>query len=114
MLPALKSTDSLMSDDLEQRMRDNCLARCPNCNGSGFVRDQIAFGKQMQERRTAHNLTLRELAAQMGLRVNYLSDLEHGRRRWRSGLIAAHWDAISMLRPNLENDLAMAALSSPA
>lgn len=86
-----------MSSELEQKMREQCLRPCPHCKGSGFVRDEVSFGKQMQAHRTAANVTLRQLAPKMGLSVGYISDLEHGRKKWRSGLILAYMDSLRTL-----------------
>lgn len=67
---------------------------CPTCNGSGTIRDERAFGRLMQARRMAAKATLGKVAKRMELSVGYISDLEHGRKRWRGGLIAAYVDAL--------------------
>jgi hypothetical protein len=103
-----------MSSDLEQKMREQCLRPCTACSGSGFVRDEIAFGQRMQAYRESARVTLRVLATELGLSVGYLCDLEHGRKRWGSELTLKYINALGNLRRNLESDSAIAAASSPA
>lgn len=68
---------------------------CPRCKGTGKVRDEAKLGGQMQERRKAANLTLREVSKQMGITIGYLCDLEHGRRIWSPKLQQSFQEAIS-------------------
>lgn len=67
---------------------------CPTCNGSGRVPDPKAKGREMAARRKQARVTLREVAAHMGFSVGYVSDLEHGRKKWRGGLVIAYMDAV--------------------
>jgi predicted transcriptional regulator len=67
---------------------------CPTCKGRGYVRDEVLYGARMMRLRKKHGLTLREVAARMEKSIGYVSDLEHGRKRWRGGLIAAYVDAV--------------------
>lgn len=55
---------------------------CPRCSGTGRVFDVKAIGKAMQARREKAGLTLREVAAELGISIGYLSDREHGRRQY--------------------------------
>jgi predicted transcriptional regulator len=71
---------------------------CPRCGGTGRIRDEAAFGAAVKAMRTGARVTLREVAAHTGLSVGYISDLEHGRKRWRGGLIIAYGDAVERLK----------------
>lgn len=84
-----------MLDNLHRVM--NQTKTCPMCNGLGRVRDERTFGKEMQEKRKAAHVKLREVAAHMEKSVSYVSDLEHGRKKWRGGLIVAYVDALEVL-----------------
>lgn len=55
---------------------------CPHCGGSGLIPDNSSIGAEMQKLRTQANITLREVAGLMNISIGYLSDLEHGRKRW--------------------------------
>lgn len=55
---------------------------CPTCSGTGRLPDVKAIGKAMQARREKGGLTLREVAAELGISIGYLSDREHGRRQY--------------------------------
>jgi transcriptional regulator with XRE-family HTH domain len=68
---------------------------CQTCNGTGWVRDEKAFGATMQAKRKAAKATLQDVAKRMELSIGYISDLEHGRKRWRGGLIIAYVNALS-------------------
>ena len=57
---------------------------CPACLGTGKVPDHICIGGCMRELRRC---SLRELAQRMGVSYSHLSLLEHGKRRWTSGLV---------------------------
>lgn len=59
---------------------------CPACAGTGQILDRAAFGAQMQAKREAAGLTLRELAERMEMSIGYVSDLEHGRKAWGDGI----------------------------
>lgn len=55
---------------------------CPNCKGSGVVPDPKAQGREMMKTRKAAGVTLREVASILELSIGYVSDLEHGRKKW--------------------------------
>lgn len=57
---------------------------CPTCSGTGRLPDVKAIGKAMQARREKGGLTLREVAAELGISIGYLSDREHGRRQYKN------------------------------
>lgn len=79
---------------MAQNGDQRCLTICSTCSGSGWVRDNAAYGAIMHARRKAARLKLRELADKTGLSISYLSDLEHGRKKWRSGLILTYAEAL--------------------
>ena len=54
---------------------------CSHCGGTGLEYHNPDFGKDVRKMRTEHEITLRELANEMGISVGYLSDLESGRRK---------------------------------
>lgn len=56
--------------------------KCPRCKGTGKVTDYVALGAKLKKKRENANLTLREVAELMGISISYLSDLEHGRKKW--------------------------------
>ncbi len=58
---------------------------CPQCGGTGEV---INF-KSLAKLRTESGLTLKQVAAKMGISYQYLCDLEHGRRAWNGALFEA-------------------------
>lgn len=60
---------------------------CPHCEGTGKVIDHKVLGEASKLRRELYKIVLRELAKKMGISVGYLSDLEHGRKKWNSDLI---------------------------
>lgn len=68
---------------------------CTHCNGTGQIRDERALGKTMQERRKEARKRLREVAVLMGISVGYLSDLEHGRKKWTDKLLSGYNQAIA-------------------
>lgn len=95
-----------MSKSSDENQRDSGqvhgvvrLRPCSHCNGSGTVRDEAAFGAEMQAKREAAKVLLREMARHMELSIGYISDLEHGRKKWRGGLILAYMDALDCLKP---------------
>lgn len=61
---------------------------CPNCNGTGRVLDDAAFGQKMRYLRERKEVTLRALAKAMGISAPYLSDLELGRRHWHENIVS--------------------------
>lgn len=63
---------------------------CPHCGGTG---EKIDF-KEIAGRRKERNLTLREVSGKMGISIQYLSDLEHGRRNWDAQLLNAFNKAV--------------------
>lgn len=68
---------------------------CPHCNGTGRLRDEQALGQTMMARRKAAKKVLREVAASMSVSIGYLSDLEHGRKKWSDQLLARYNRAIA-------------------
>ena len=62
--------------------------KCKHCNGTGKVIDMVALGISLQKEREATGLTLAEVSQSMGISVGYLSDMEHGRKRWSDERIA--------------------------
>lgn len=56
--------------------------QCPKCKGSGVVPDPKAKGAELMRARKAAGVTLQEIASILELSIGYISDLEHGRKRW--------------------------------
>ena len=69
---------------------------CSACNGTGREQDDAAIGAQMQARRERAGLTLREVGKRIDYSIGYVSDLEHGRKRWSEELQAAYEDATNL------------------
>jgi transcriptional regulator with XRE-family HTH domain len=61
--------------------------RCECCAGTGKKLNHYDVGRKMRELRMSKGLTLKEVVAAIGYTASYLSDLEHGRRSWNTGLI---------------------------
>jgi len=57
---------------------------CSTCGGSGFQIDPIL----LKFRRQAQHLSITECAKRMGVSIAYVCELEHGRKRWNSELLA--------------------------
>ncbi len=68
-------------------------APCPTC-GTARKAYGIETGPTLRERRTGI-LSLRAMAASMGVAASYLSDLELGRRPWRDALVSRFMDALT-------------------
>lgn len=56
---------------------------CPRCGGSGV----LVKNAELTARRLERDLTLTETARRMGISIQYLSDLEKGRRNWDAELV---------------------------
>jgi predicted transcriptional regulator len=68
---------------------------CPQCGGRGKVCDPAQIGARLKREREKGGVTGREMARRMGYSAMYLCDLEHGRREWKSKLIASYLDALN-------------------
>lgn len=55
--------------------------------------DHVATGAEMRSLRTAHRISLREIARRMKLSAPFISDLERGRRNWTPALALAYMQA---------------------
>lgn len=55
--------------------------------------DDCATGEMARAARIAAGLSLREMARRLNYSAPYVSDLEHGRRRW-SGAKVDKWSAV--------------------
>lgn len=66
------------------------IEKCPQCGGTGVKVDATA----MAARRTAADLTLKQVSEKMGISIQYLSDLERGKRNWSPFLVAAFNKAV--------------------
>lgn len=64
---------------------------CPHCAGTGYKIDP----RILAAKRIAKKLTLKDLAAKMGISFQYLSDLERGTRNWNAELLRAFNKAIA-------------------
>lgn len=67
---------------------------CTRCSGTGLEPDDRGTGAAMRMKREQTGLTGREVARRMFVSPSYLSDLELGRRRWRTGLIDRYEKAL--------------------
>lgn len=71
---------------------------CPNCKGSGLVPDMKEIAAELARQRKEARVTLREVAALMGLSVGYISDLEHARKKWTPRKVNFYLAAIEAAR----------------
>lgn len=71
---------------------------CPRCSGTGQIFDAKAIGKAMQARREEAGLTLREVAAELGITIGYLGDREHGRRQYRDAEVFEARNLLAILK----------------
>lgn len=55
---------------------------CRHCEGTGRVIDPRLVGARLKARRIATEMSLREMAKNLGISAAYLSDMELGRRGW--------------------------------
>lgn len=74
------------------------MKQCPLCGGSGEVHEDREIGAALQKERIDSGISLRTLGGRLGLSAAYLSDLEHGKRRWNA-------DRVSRFREGLKNGL---------
>jgi predicted transcriptional regulator len=59
---------------------------CPKCGGTGKVIDDKALGRELNKKRMAKGVKLREVAREMKFSASYICDLEKGRRQWSADL----------------------------
>lgn len=72
------------------------------------------FGKKVREHRRAKGLTLKQMAADLGVSAAYFSALEHGHRgRPSSGLVAQITGYFTLMWDEAEEIKGLAALSHP-
>jgi len=72
------------------------------------------FGKKVREHRRAKGITLKQMAADLGVSAAYFSALEHGHRgRPSSGLVAQIAGYFSLMWDEAEEIKRLAALSHP-
>jgi transcriptional regulator with XRE-family HTH domain len=72
------------------------------------------FGKKVREHRRAKGLTLKQMAADLGVSAAYFSALEHGHRgRPSSGLVAQIAGYFTLMWDEAEEIKELAALSHP-
>ncbi len=67
---------------------------CPKCDGTGAVLDPRCVGEHMRELREKQGISLRSVAKTLGVSVPYASDLERGRRGWRTELVIRYKKAL--------------------
>lgn len=70
---------------------------CPRCGGTGQVWNSFRLGVDLAKRRVKAGLTGREVAKEMGISPQYLSDLEKGRRSWTEPLRARYLVAMETI-----------------
>jgi predicted transcriptional regulator len=73
-----------------------CSSECDKCLGIGQIANDTFIGDEMQQRRTKAGKTLADISASMGFTISYLSDLEHGRKKWTLEKIKAYQEAIGI------------------
>lgn len=61
---------------------------CECCHGTGVQVDQRELGDSLRQKREAAHISLRSMAADLGISAPYLSDLERGHRHWSPALRA--------------------------
>lgn len=83
--------------EIRRRIRALPSKPCHECGGCGTECDPSAIGALLRNEREIGRISLREVAKQMGYTPAYLSDLEHGRRAWRSELQDAFVAALQTL-----------------
>ncbi|MGJ3259776.1 MAG: helix-turn-helix domain-containing protein [Rhodospirillales bacterium] len=72
------------------------------------------FGKRVREHRMARNITLKQMAADLGVSAAYFSALEHGHRgRPSSGLVAQICGYFDLMWDEAEEIKRLAELSHP-
>lgn len=64
--------------------------KCTHCGGTGLKIDAHA----LRVRRTDAGCTLLEVSKKMGISIQYLSDLERGKRNWDEELLNAFNKAV--------------------
>ena len=74
---------------MSARRKRPTLESCPHCNGTGQRIAPYPSGAALREERLAAGLSMRALAAGIGLSPTMLCDIENGRRR----ISQRHWDA---------------------
>lgn len=60
---------------------------CHCCFGTGRECDMKHFGKLMRQHRVLAGISLRKMAAAVGITPSFLSNLENGKRRWTLSVI---------------------------
>ena len=61
---------------------------CPRCDGLGYLAGDRAVGARMRKLRERAGLSLRELAARVGVSFTIVGDLERGQRKWSPERVA--------------------------
>lgn len=60
--------------------------RCPTCSGKGWVYSTAEEGALRRAQRERDGQTIAEVAKTLAVSMQYLSDLERGRRAWNSDI----------------------------
>lgn len=68
-------------------MASKRIVTCLRCGGTGEEIKDSQMGRWLARQRAKEGISLRALAAECGMSHVYLSDLEHGRRRWSQRLV---------------------------
>lgn len=64
---------------------------CPHCGGTGQKIDHQKLARLRHQSRC----TLKEIASKMGISLQYLSDMERGRRNWSPNLYKKFMEVVS-------------------
>jgi len=75
----------------------DAIITCPHCQGKGKTIDPAKQGQRLRKERRKTGISLRKLAAEMGLSHNYLSDLENGNRQMDADKSRAYRHALAIL-----------------
>lgn len=71
---------------------------CRACGGCGYTYPDDVLGAFWRGKRREEGIDAKEIAEAAGVSPQYLSDLEHGRRKWSPALSEAYLVAIARVR----------------
>ena len=80
-------------------MKNKSTMPCDKCAGTGQVIDPRIIGADMRSQRVKAGISLRRMAAEMGVTPGFLSDMEHGNRGWTHVRIADFHEILNQYQP---------------